>query len=255
MTRDIALAVLGLTSGEITEDRINEAYRAAVRMNHPDKYARDEQLREHAEEQCKLINEAREVLLSGSWERPYSGNGYRRSPNSGQDSTNTEASTTGADGGHGTHQDEQDEDRDRTQNREAGRAAPTVNTPFLDVWKTSALCSVLGAICYLALNVIENSLYDIAPLFELLMGIARIALQVVYAAHAYPALFGASPKLKSIETVSFCNFLFGFLLFGPIWNHNLTRRTKGVSYVVYIACNVAVLVLIVAGFLTTLSNG
>ena len=37
-------------------------------MNHPDRFAGNEKLRLHAEEQCKRINEARDVLLSGRYQ-------------------------------------------------------------------------------------------------------------------------------------------------------------------------------------------
>lgn len=33
-------------------------------MNHPDNYANDDKLREYAEKQSRLINEAKDVLMS-----------------------------------------------------------------------------------------------------------------------------------------------------------------------------------------------
>lgn len=69
--RDVALALLGLSDGDsdLADAEINAAYKAAMQMNHPDCYANNEYLKKRAEEQSKLINEARDVLLNGTWER------------------------------------------------------------------------------------------------------------------------------------------------------------------------------------------
>lgn len=69
MKKDVALALLGLVGEKPTDEEINAAYKASMQLHHPDRYASDERLREVAEEQSKLINEAREALLSGTWER------------------------------------------------------------------------------------------------------------------------------------------------------------------------------------------
>ena len=65
MQKGEALALLGLQDDEnLDKDQIKQAYRASMKMNHPDNFANNDELREYAEKQSRLINEAKEVLLS-----------------------------------------------------------------------------------------------------------------------------------------------------------------------------------------------
>lgn len=62
MTYDEALRLLGLDE-DATEADIKIAYKEMAQILHPDKYADNKRLSERANEQFKLVNEAREVLL------------------------------------------------------------------------------------------------------------------------------------------------------------------------------------------------
>jgi len=62
MTRDEALRLLGLGE-DATEAEVKIAYRELAQILHPDKYNNNERLSERANEQLKMVNEAREVLL------------------------------------------------------------------------------------------------------------------------------------------------------------------------------------------------
>ena len=64
MTQEEALTALGL-EGDATQDEITAAYRELAQMLHPDKYGKSKRLRERAEQQMRVINEARDVLLRG----------------------------------------------------------------------------------------------------------------------------------------------------------------------------------------------
>ena len=64
MTYDEALRLLGLNE-KATEADIKLAYRELAQILHPDKYANNKRLSDRANEQLKLVNEAREVLLGG----------------------------------------------------------------------------------------------------------------------------------------------------------------------------------------------
>ena len=64
MTREEALTALGL-EGDATQDEITAAYRELAQMLHPDKYGKSKRLRERAEQQMRVINEARDTLLRG----------------------------------------------------------------------------------------------------------------------------------------------------------------------------------------------
>jgi len=64
MNRQEALRVLGLKEGA-TEAEIKQAYKEMAQILHPDKQGDNEALKARAEEQFKLVNEARDVLLKG----------------------------------------------------------------------------------------------------------------------------------------------------------------------------------------------
>lgn len=64
MTREEALTALGLESGA-TQEEIAAAYRELAQMLHPDKYGKSKRLRERAEQQMRVINEARDTLTRG----------------------------------------------------------------------------------------------------------------------------------------------------------------------------------------------
>lgn len=71
MKKSEALNILGLQDGA-SDDDIKKAHRKLVIENHPDKFGADEAARAKAEEKTKLINEARDVLLSRKWTPEYS---------------------------------------------------------------------------------------------------------------------------------------------------------------------------------------
>lgn len=141
--------------------------------------------------------------------------------------------------------------------------------PAIATWKTSVGFSILGVlafawiylpIAYLIADYVSELLAD---WFEVAlfaspdlafagMGIATLLVMalfsapgIIYAALVYTSLFTDKPKLLSSKAISFCNLLFGGIVFGCIWNHNLTitrgsaatgelRVFKGISYIVYI---------------------
>lgn len=67
MKKSEALKILGLTDGA-SDDAIKAAHRKKVRENHPDQFAQNSAKHAEAEEKTKLINEARDVLLSRKWD-------------------------------------------------------------------------------------------------------------------------------------------------------------------------------------------
>ena len=71
MKKSEALNILGLQDGA-SDDDIKKAHRKLVIENHPDKFGADAAARAKAEEKTKLINEARDVLLSRKWTPEYS---------------------------------------------------------------------------------------------------------------------------------------------------------------------------------------
>ena len=79
MKKSEALRILGLSDGA-SDEQVKAAHRRKVVENHPDKFAQDSAEYAHAEERTKLINEARDVLLSRKWKPEYSGYGPYASP-------------------------------------------------------------------------------------------------------------------------------------------------------------------------------
>jgi hypothetical protein len=74
MKKSEALNILGLQDGA-TDDEVKKAHRKLVIENHPDKFGQDEQARNQAEEKTKLINEARDALLTRKWDPEYTTTG------------------------------------------------------------------------------------------------------------------------------------------------------------------------------------
>lgn len=70
MKKSEALNILGLKDGA-TDDEVKKAHRKLVIENHPDKFGDDAAKRDAAEEKTKLINEARDVLISRKWDPEY----------------------------------------------------------------------------------------------------------------------------------------------------------------------------------------
>lgn len=80
-----------------------------------------------------------------------------------------------------------------------------------------------------------SPLVQFALCLGLLTGVLQYAVMIVYAALFYPSYFADRPRLRSSAAISFANCAFGGLVFGLLWNSNLTKRAKGVSAKVYTA--------------------
>lgn len=114
------------------------------------------------------------------------------------------------------------------------------STSFLAGWKTQAAFVALGVVCSVLLNVVLNQISSsaltyAATMITLVVSLAYTIFCLVYAAAFYPSLFTYSPKVKSNTAVSFLNGFVGGIIFGCIWCSNLTKKQKGVSYIVFIA--------------------
>lgn len=136
--------------------------------------------------------------------------------------------------------------------------------PALRNWKTSIGFSVLGVLAVWALNgllavasmVITAIIGAFLPglhggdlLFSLvfLMGnMALIVCCIAYAALIYPSYFTDLPLFESPQLISMLNLLFGWIVFGSLWNSCLTKsregatRKRGISFIVYSVLMVAI---------------
>ncbi len=228
MRKDVALALLGLQDGELDDARINAAYRIAIQMNHPDKYSSNDRLRMHAEEQCKLINEAREVLLSRSWEKDTA---YERAESSRDNDEHAECE----------YRKEEQEERkndfkvdDQVSTHEKPSQGVQVSfTPFLDIWRTSVGASIAGILFFCVILDIEYLVPETYMIAASLLRLAYMVFQFLYAIILFPSYFSLKPKITNSSAVAFWNCAVGGIIFGPIWNSSLTKRKKGISNIVF----------------------
>jgi len=138
--------------------------------------------------------------------------------------------------------------------------------PLLNTWKTSVGFSVLGVLVGFPFMVVLMILIAILPAFGIyfLTGIDPQAiipllapsifyvLEIVYAAVFYPSYFTEKPKLKSSRIISLLNLVFGFVIFGVLWNSNLTKKNKGISYIVLIVGTALMLAQMLFGILLSM---
>ena len=121
--------------------------------------------------------------------------------------------------------------------------------PFVATWQTNVLFTVLGILAGMLVSGLCNSV-EASGSAILALAFAYIIYSIIHAAKIYPAAFTDQPIVKSNELMSFLNAFAGGLIFGLIWNHNLTRKDKGVAHIVYIVLIVVVFVLaILSGFM------
>ena len=115
-------------------------------------------------------------------------------------------------------------------------AAPTVNATMVNNqgvtgWKTDVAMSVLGGVV-LAILAGGGNLINTTVDSGLMCLLAAAGL--VYALVVYPKFFEPEGFAgKSSQLFSFLNIFLGGIIFGCIWNHNLTTNNKGISYIVF----------------------
>ena len=115
--------------------------------------------------------------------------------------------------------------------------APT--TPLLGAWKTNVLFTVLGVLACAAVNGFLGGSIDAngevtGGAMTGVLSLAYIIFTIVYALKIYPSYFSDKPMLDSVEAISFLNTFAGGIIFGLLWNHNLTLKKIGISHIVYV---------------------
>ena len=139
-------------------------------------------------------------------------------------------------------------------------ASKIENLPAVKNWKTSILFSILGYVLgklflgtalvvvmmlpaefFLASTGGSTSSTAVSQFIRIPLVIILLILELLYAIGFYRSYFTKSPWLKSSKAISFCNLMFGGIIFGCLWNHNLTlsqqtqSRMMGISYKVFSA--------------------
>lgn len=121
----------------------------------------------------------------------------------------------------------------------ASYTQPTFNAaaPLLNNWQTNVLFSILGILATAAINGFAGASVDANGNSNPMVGflaLIYVVFCIVYAVKIYPSFFSDKPMIDSSEAISFLNCFVGGLIFGLIWNHNLTRREKGVAHIVFV---------------------
>lgn len=149
----------------------------------------------------------------------------------------------------------------KSENNE--KVNPIATLPAINNWKTSVGFSILGCVSYFIVFVLLSFGLGLAiqsyvggPITGSaagmfagpFVGVFAYILIAVYALAIYPSFFKEKPILKSSRAISFCNFFFGSIICGPLWNSNLTKSKKhkkvarGSSHIVWaILCFLAIL--------------
>jgi hypothetical protein len=119
--------------------------------------------------------------------------------------------------------------------------------PVLDNWKTNIGAFIGGLLSITLVNNVptlqEWWMFDLVIIVGL-----NIGLTTYYALGIYPSLFSAHPKLKSKGAISFLNGVCGYIVFGCIWNSNLTKRNKGISHIVWAVINIVIYLVVLLLF-------
>jgi hypothetical protein len=117
---------------------------------------------------------------------------------------------------------------------------PTIGAPLLGTWKTNVLFTVLGVLAAMIVNGFAGGSVDAngevtsaSPMVGI-FSLIYVVFCIVYAAKIYPSYFTDKPMISSNEAISFLNTFVGGIIFGLFWNHNLTRREKGIAHIVFI---------------------
>ena len=174
----------------------------------------------------------------------------------------------------GTSQNLEFEEQDEKRTTSEPLESKIVGFPVLENWKTSVGMLVLGAICgfvffmvlVLVVSGIQTSYRGPGPLYipasragalaGPVAGIIAYTLTLLYAAF-YSTLFSKKPRIRSSKLISFTNLFFGGVLFGCLWNWNLTKshaekkRLKGISWEVAIALSFFAIVIACFTYFTT----
>lgn len=140
----------------------------------------------------------------------------------------------------------------------------------LGAWKSSVGFSLLGAFVGFPAAIVLTLL--VSTLLVTLLGLTGadihyeslvisiaasvfFVLTLVYAIKFYPSFFSAKPRFKSSRTISFLNLVFGWFVFGLLWNRNLTKKTKGKSSKVLVTITACMLAYMIASIVVTIGIG
>lgn len=120
----------------------------------------------------------------------------------------------------------------------SGTGETAAQSRVLANWKTSVGASAVGFFASSLLGTVAEQIDVPTPgaAFALLgVVVVWFAACAWYAGAFFPSLFKDDcEKTTSPAMISFLNLFFGGIIFGCMWNSNLTKKQKGISNVVYL---------------------
>lgn len=138
--------------------------------------------------------------------------------------------------------------------------------PAIKGWKTSIGFSILGGAASLVLMLVFTfvglfvtacigvSANQAMSCSGVIGAIIQNLICIVYAFWVYPSFFKEKPLIKNRNAISLLNLMFGGVIFGCIWNQNLTyarnenNPAKGVSYIVFTVLSALIIIVNIVNF-------
>lgn len=111
-------------------------------------------------------------------------------------------------------------------------------------WKTNVGFTILGILADVVVGGVSSAMHNVAGIVVVAV---YAALAIWYALSQYPAFFSEA-GVDNPKSVSFLNGFFGGIIFGCLWNSNLTKGQKGVSNIVFTIITAVSLLALVGGF-------
>ncbi len=122
--------------------------------------------------------------------------------------------------------------KENKMNKENARNQVITDSEALNTWHTKPVPFIIGIL--IAVIYARIPLPDSLLTVDLIIAGLFFIFGIVYALKIYPSYFTVKPMIRNSNVISFLNGLCGSIIFGCIWNSNLTNRKKGVSNIVYV---------------------
>lgn len=186
--------ILGI-SHDAEPEIIRASYRALMLKYHPDSSAGDIK-------KTQNINEAYECLNDVERRKAYDEELDRAGYSKKQESMSNSSSTP------------------TNNNCNSGSSKPV-----LTWWETNGGMTFLGIVATWVGNIAIRGNHSVVFICCICIHVAIIW----YASTVYPSFFTEKPVISNRNAVSFLNGALGGVIFGPLWNSNLTNGKPGIS--------------------------
>lgn len=147
--------------------------------------------------------------------------------------------------------------------------------PIFAKWSTSIGFSIFGLMLspvfqiflmfvflYLGFSVASSAFFapSVGVALIIVCALVQPVLYIVYALVFYSSFFTKRPRMQSSQLISFANCLIGGVVFGCIWNRNLTKSAekkqpmRGIAYIVFVVLEIIVAIGVINEVYITIIN-